>query len=168
MNHIKTFDYRTGKRDFTMNRTAVRAVIKKDDLYLLIYLTESKEFKFPGGGVKKNETLTDCLIREVLEESGYHISKVIKEIGFIDQLHDDIYDCNKDFSMRSIYYECTVSNDTSKLALDDYELDLGFTPMWVPLHKALEINRIKLKSGSNYHWTERETYMLEHLKNSYI
>ncbi len=166
MKHIKTFDYRDTLKDQVINRVAVRGVIKKNDLFLMIYLTQSNEYKFPGGGVEENETLLDCLTREVLEESGYSISKVIKEIGYIDQFHNDIYEHDKDFTMRSIYYECEVSDTYFELCLDGYELELGFKPVWVRLDDAIKVNEKKLEIGSEYHWTERELFMLKYLKKA--
>ena len=62
-------------------RVAVRGIIFKKGQLLLIQ-SNFEELKFPGGGQEKGESDIDTLVREVLEETGYHvIRESVKEFG---------------------------------------------------------------------------------------
>lgn len=53
----------------------VRLVVFKGSELLLLKKAAKKNYTFPGGVVKENETLKEGLIREVLEEIGTQITK---------------------------------------------------------------------------------------------
>lgn len=54
----------------TIHRHAVRAVIFRGQELLMIHSTKVGDYKFPGGGVDRDETHEQALIREVKEECG--------------------------------------------------------------------------------------------------
>ena len=56
--------------DLIKERIAVRGVIYKKDKLLLVHSNRGY-YKFPGGGVEKEESLEEGLIREIREETGY-------------------------------------------------------------------------------------------------
>lgn len=59
------------------------------------------DYKFPGGGVEGNESHSECLIREVAEETGY-INFIIKDkAGSVIERNLDEYDNNALFQMTS-------------------------------------------------------------------
>ncbi|XFA99633.1 NUDIX hydrolase [Candidatus Izemoplasma sp. B36] len=167
MKKIHIFDKEDLRNKTNPNRYATRAVIFKDNKILLLYLTETKEFKFPGGGVEKDESFDDALIREAKEEAGVNISNIKSCLGYIDQIYPDKYNHTKTFYMRSIYYICEISNNYQKQNLSKQEISLGFTPKWVSLEEAIKTNQTRLNIGSNHHWTKRELYMLKYLKENY-
>lgn len=59
------------------NRPKVRAtgVLVKDDSILLVkqVLKEQSHWNLPGGGLEPGDTLGNCLIREIREETGLHV-----------------------------------------------------------------------------------------------
>lgn len=59
------------------------AVCVNADRQLLMILQgkpeEDKRWSVPAGGLEQNETLEECCIREVYEETGYH-ARIVKEI----------------------------------------------------------------------------------------
>ena len=70
-------------------RKAAKAVIEKDGKLLLIY-TNQGDYKFPGGGYKNSENAAECIVREMLEETGYQVEKVGKLFGIVlEQKVDD-------------------------------------------------------------------------------
>ena len=166
MKHIYTYDSREIKTRIEAKRIAVRAVIQKDDLTLLIYLKKTDEYKFPGGGLEDLESYEEGMKREVLEEAGAKVVNTLNCIGYIDQIYPDKYVVGETFSMRSIYYQCDVIENVKALNLDDYEKELGIEPVWVTLDIAIEANEKRLLKGSEYHWTERELFMFKYLKKS--
>ena len=54
-------------------RPSARAVILKGDKIALVYATEEKYYKFPGGGIHEDEDKKEALIREVREETGLNV-----------------------------------------------------------------------------------------------
>ena len=165
MKEIHTFDNRKNKTKCLPNRFASRAVIFKNDMILLLYLTKTNEYKFPGGGVEDNESFEDALIRETNEEAGVQIKEVLSCLGYIDQIYPDIYVQSTTFYMRSIYYLCNIYDEFKAQKLSGYELKLGLKPIWVKLDDAIKINELRIKNGTDYHWTSRELYMLKHLRD---
>lgn len=130
----------------------------------MVFSEVSNEYKFPGGGVKDLEIREYALRREVMEEVGKKISSVNESLGYVDQIYNDIYDERKYFFLRSFYYFCEVYDDDYKQELDVYERELLFVPKWVTIDEAIEVNQKKYDSGSEYHWTERELFVLKKIK----
>ena len=145
-------------------RDSVRAIILKNNKILLVYSEESKEYKFPGGGINEHEIRHIALRREVLEEVGKKVNSVNEPLGYVDQMYNDIYDDRKYFFLRSFYYFCSVLDEDFEQDLDIYEQNLRFVPRWVEIDEAIRVNQIKFDNGSEYHWTERELYVLKLLK----
>ena len=165
MKELRIFDYRTVKNESKPNRIATRAVILRGDNLLMAYLKKTDEYKFPGGGMEPNESYESTMIRETKEETGAIITNIIKCLGYIDQIYPDKYDSNSLFHMRSIYYLCDIDENLSEQELSKAEMALDFVAMWVPIDEAIATNQKRIDIGSKYHWTERELYMLQHLKN---
>ena len=165
MEKIKVFDYRKEKGTLPeLTRQASRAVIIDGHKILMIKLNATSEFKFPGGGVENDESLEDALKRETMEEAGVKINNVRKCLGYIDQVYPDIYHGQSIFYMRSFYYLVSIDRQMLPTNHSSSEQKLGFTPEWVDLDDAIITNRDRCKQGSEYHWTERELYMLEYIK----
>ncbi len=165
MKEIHTFDLRENKSETpSILRTASRAVALKENLLLLIYLKETQEYKFPGGGVESQEDPVSAMIRETKEEAGATITKIHSALGYIDQINPDKYDATKTFYMRSIYYLVDVAKEMSQLQLSGYETELGFEPKWVTLEEAISVNQNRINLGSKHHWTMRELWMLNYIK----
>lgn len=145
-------------------RDSVRAIILRDGKILMVYSEESNEYKFPGGGLKDFEAKEPALKREVLEEVGKRVNSVNESLGYVDQIYNDIYDNRKYFFLRTYYYFCEVDKQESEPELNLYERELHFVPRWVTLDEAIQKNQEKFDKGFEYHWTERELYVLKKLK----
>ena len=148
-------------------REAVRAVIFQGNKLLLIYSTVRGDYKFPGGGIKRGESGDEALRREIREECGAELTTVGRLIGQVKEerpAFDKEFDT---FVMTSRYYLCTVDKEEiSEQELDDYEADLGFTPVWITPDDALKANeKILAEDGSPPVWTKRETRFLQALIN---
>jgi 8-oxo-dGTP pyrophosphatase MutT (NUDIX family) len=151
----------------TFHRHAVRAVILRGQELLMIYSASVGDYKFPGGGVDEGETHEQALVREVNEECGMLLLLMGDEICRVieyDQPEKQEYDV---FKMTSCYYPCEVQDDFGPQKLDDYEVDLGFIPVWIHLDRALEINQALLKTSSPPKWLSREVLVLDYLKQKF-
>jgi 8-oxo-dGTP pyrophosphatase MutT (NUDIX family) len=150
----------------TIERTAVRAVIQRGENLLMILSANVGDYKFPGGGIHAGETHEDALRREVCEECGAELSCIGEEIGAVIEYDHDTETDFDTFKMTSHYYRCEVTDGFGAQKLDDYEKDLGFTPVWIPVEVALQENKFLLNSEDPPQWLRREIFILEHLRNN--
>jgi len=145
-------------------RNAVRAIIIKNTQILMVYSKKNDEYKFPGGGVKENETQEMALLREIDEEIGGTIVDIRCKIGTVIEYNKSKEDAFDYFKMISNYYEVKIEDNLHDQNLDDYEKELMFIPRWTTLKEALAINKKTMKSSmTKTKWIERETYVLNEL-----
>lgn len=146
-------------------RKAVRAIIIKDKKILMVH-SKNKDYKFPGGGIKKDEGYIEALKREVEEETGYVCSSIGKQIGIVTEKSKDKYVNNRIFKMISYYYFAEVLNIRKPQKLDPYEAKLQFKPEWINIDEAINNNEsiISLGKESTPNWIFREIYVLKKIK----
>ena len=158
----KLLDFNNGK---IILRKAVRAIILKNDKILMVFLGKTKEYKFPGGGVEENEIPEEALKREVLEEVGYTVNKVIEKIGTMTEYAIANEGKGNIFKMVSEYYIADVEDNQNEQELDEYEKELKYKPYWIEIEKAYNVNKDIIDNKSDITpWIKRETRVLEILK----
>ncbi len=152
-----------GKR--LQTRTAVRAVIIKDDQLLMV--TNNKgDIKFPGGGVELTENHEQAVVREVLEETGHSVATVEEQIGVVVERRIDSYVDDMIFEMTSHYYRCQVTGAIEAMNLDDYEAEMNFEPKWVAIDEAIRQNEGVVNTSTANPWVKRELFVLRELKKT--
>jgi 8-oxo-dGTP pyrophosphatase MutT (NUDIX family) len=149
----------------TICRTAVRAVILREQDLLMVFSSAVGDYKFPGGGVDDGESHEQALARELREECGVSLLSVDGELGVVIE-----YNIPKEaefdvFKMTSHYYFCQAGDGFGTQKLDEYEKNLGFKPVWVDIDHALSTNRSLLNSDKIPEWLRREIFVLEYLKS---
>ena len=150
------------------SRPSARAIIIKDDQVLLIYSRKYDYYKFPGGGIDKNETNIDALIREVKEETGYQIiPESIKEFGRVLRKQADSFYDKQIFVQENFYYLCDIGDEIADIKLDDYEKDEGFTTVWINPLSAAKHNHDLKDFGADKTLVNRDEKVLE-LLNDYL
>lgn len=149
-------------------RHAVKGIIirntEKPEI-LLIY-TNKGDYKFVGGGVKKNENDSETLRREIMEECGFEMVSMSECKCVTIEQNVDIFNPNKIFKMVSRYYFCEVDSEKQYLqSLDDYEQKQEFHSEWIGIEKAIENNQQLLKSNLKdiNPWVRRDTDVLMHV-----
>jgi 8-oxo-dGTP pyrophosphatase MutT (NUDIX family) len=162
-NKIDISQYRT-----TCAREAARAIIHFNGLLLLIFSENVGDYKFPGGGIEQNESHSQCLIREVKEESGYTVTHIGKKLIEITEYNQSNNSSDELFKMVSHYYVCSVTDTVGNQNLDEYELKLGFVPKWIKVEDAIKSNKaIKNGNSSKPAWLDREIWALEQLQKTF-
>ncbi len=111
-------------------RPSARALIIKDGKILLSYETNTGVYMSPGGGLEEGETLEECVIRELREETGYEVKPLKHFVIFNEYSFETLYISN--------YFICEVTGE-SKRCLTDTEIEHGITPVWVDINKVLSI-----------------------------
>lgn len=152
-----------GKVNF---REAVRGIIIKENKILMVH-SKNKDYKFPGGGIKRGERHIEALKREVEEETGYVCNEINEQIGIVTEKSKDRYVNDRIFKMISYYYLAEVSNVRTSQKLDPYEAKLEFKPEWVEIEHAIKNNEKIIESGTEpiANWIYRETYVLRQIQN---
>ena len=141
-------------------RTAVRGIIERDGKYLIIH-SKYGDYKFPGGGAHEGESLTDTLIREVREETGYEVLiESIEEYMKVNEKRkgepEDLLD------MDSYYFFCQVSEIAGDRDLDDYEEEYDYQVAWMTLEDIIAKNE-SVENHENIPWVSRETLVMKEL-----
>ena len=149
----------------TVERQAARGIILNRTQLLLVYSPVAREYKFPGGGVNNGETPVKTLEREVLEECGARVTRVVREIGFIVEYANAVEPKFETFKMTSHIFLCQADAFVAPQKLGGYEIQLAFQPCWVEINQALEHNKSRLESSDPSPWLAREIFMLEYVKD---
>lgn len=152
-------------RGWTVLREAVRGIVLDGRKLLMIYSERNGDYKFPGGGVERGENHEAALRREVAEETGRQVARIIEPFGRMieyDLPLEKDYDL---FKMTSYYYRCQVGGETGRQNLDQYEQELGFLPVWVEIDTAIDRNASLLAdSNSLPRWVKRELQVLQKIR----
>ncbi|MFP4521556.1 MAG: NUDIX domain-containing protein [Fibrobacterota bacterium] len=103
-------------------RIRVAALVREKNRYLVVKHEKNgaEYILFPGGGVKRGETLKDALRREVLEETGY-LSKPLD----IVLVNDSICPEGGKHTV-NIYFRTEIIKDTGKASKDPAVIDRFF------------------------------------------
>lgn len=122
-----------------IKRTAARAIIFLGDNLLMVE-NDNHEVKFPGGGVEMNETETNALTREVLEETGYKVIKdSIKAFGSVEEIR---LSSSKDkiWNQTNKYYFCKVEDTKTSPNYSLSEKELNFNVIYISIDDAIKRN----------------------------
>lgn len=147
-------------------RVAVRGIIFIEGKLLLIE-SGFGEVKFPGGGQESREDDSDTLIRETLEETGYHVVPgSIREFGEVEELRLSTRE-PKIWHQINRYYFCDVDEEKEACRYTENEKKRGFRQVCLTLEEAVECNwRILCREGA-LPWNQREYQVLKLLQESH-
>ena len=115
---------------WSRERIACRGIIVKDGKILVSRLAENGVIMTPGGGLEGNESLEECCIREVAEETGYTVT-ALKLAAQINEYYEDV-------TYPSYYFTGEIAGVTAR-RLTSQETEFGLEPAWIPLTEALDI-----------------------------
>jgi 8-oxo-dGTP diphosphatase len=130
---IEIYSDGISKEDANLNNKSVacRAIVKKDDKYCLMHLTKHNIFTTPGGRIEDNESLEECLEREVLEETGIIVKALEKKVTTTEYFVDSVWTMH--------YFTVEIIEMGKEIHLTDEEKDLGMEPVWKTLEEVLDI-----------------------------
>lgn len=159
----KTF-YRQAARGIIIGAPTGEAAV--DRRLLLLYSAKNGDYKFPGGGVMAHESFQQALEREILEECGARLARIVGEFGKVIEYDSPMDENYEVFKMDSYYYLCEIEAELSAPQFDAYEQELGFSPVWVDVDTAIRTNTAILESNTldQPRWTKRDTWVLQLVK----
>ncbi len=107
-------------------------------------------YQFPGGHPEENESKKDCLIREVMEETGIELN-VDEEPFLCITTYDNNYFGSGKKVLNSIYYYRTFTDslpDLSKTHYDELELATDFNLYYVNFNTLEKFLKNAIENGS--------------------
>ena len=128
-------------------RTACRGFIIKDGKILICHELVDKQFFSPGGGIEGDETLEECCIREVCEETGLIVS-VKDPIITVNEYYED-------WKYITHYFLCEAVG-TSERNLTNEEIKRGLVPEWVDIDFIRDL------------WSHHDEFEREETRGSYL
>lgn len=146
-------------------RHSARCINIKNGLVAMVHSIKYNYYKFPGGGIEKDESKECAMIREALEEAGLVvIPESVKEYGYVHRIQKSDHDDADYFVQDNYYYHCEVEESVQPQNLDDYEADEKFTLEYVEPDSAIFVNRNVNHGPTEQMMLEREAKVLECLK----
>lgn len=120
-------------------RNAAKAVMLYDGKILVNQCVNAEHgvfYDLPGGGQHLFESMEDAVIREVLEETGYHV-KIDRFLGVAEEIYDNPITRKKYFEyahrILHIFLVSLVSNAQSTATELDFQQSAS---VWMPLSEA--------------------------------
>lgn len=111
-------------------RTGCRGIVIKNSLMLISHEINSDCCLIPGGGLEENETLEECCVREIQEETGYIVKPVCRFLTMNEYYEDCKY--------VSHYFLCDITGEAEQ-HLTEAEKERGLIPEWAEPEKMLEL-----------------------------
>ena len=125
---------------FRWTRKTARAIIYKDKKVLLVYSDFYNDYTFPGGGVRKNESYSSALQRELSEEIGAKKIKIIGAFGQTLEYRIDYKSIDSNYRQLSKYFLVNVLV-YGEQNLEPKEALHGVNPTWIRPSDALKHNQ---------------------------
>lgn len=127
---IKNIYGETFYEKYTKSREGCRGIVVRDGFILLSYEQTTDFWVTPGGGIEPGETLNDCCVREIEEETGY-IVKPLNHYLILNEYYDEWKYINN-------YFICKIKRQGS-INLTKTEAERKLTHKWISVDKALKI-----------------------------
>lgn len=146
-------------------RHSARCIHIQNGLVAMVHSMKYNYYKFPGGGIEKDESREQAMMRETLEEAGLTvIPESVKAYGYVHRIQRDDHDDADFFVQDNYYYLCDVEERIQAQKLDAYESDEKFTFEYVDPDRAIFVNRNADHGEIDQIMLEREAKGLELLK----
>lgn len=129
------------------SRTACRGFVVKDGRILICHEIEDKQFFSPGGGIEDGESLEDCCVREICEETGV-LAKPIKHLITVNEYYED-------WKFITHYFICEKIGDGA-VHLTKEEVSRGLVPEWADIEFIRDL------------WSRHNEFEREETRGSYL
>ena len=114
----------------TKSRIACRGILIRDGKLLLVHEEKIDHWMIPGGGLEAGESLEECCIREMQEETG--------TVVLPKQHYLTLHEYYGPWCFTSHYFLCD-SQGTAQQHLTEQEAETGLKPKWIRWEDALEL-----------------------------
>lgn len=115
---------------YTKVREACRGIVIKNEKILLTYEVNTDQWFIPGGGLENNESIQECCVRELAEETGC-VVEANKQYLTINEYYEE-------WLFISHYFICDHVGETER-TLTEREVEVGLEPRWISFNEAINI-----------------------------
>lgn len=109
---------------YSKTRVGCRGIVIEDGKLLVSREEVTDWWLIPGGGLEKDETLRECCVREILEETGY-IVEPMEEFLIMNEYYEE-------YRYISHYFICKAIGKGEQ-HLTESEQKRGLIPAWVEI-----------------------------------
>jgi len=123
-------------KKYSIKKSARAILFNEDNKIAIIYVSKDNYHKLPGGSFEGDENFDSALKREILEETGFEVKSIEKEVGMVLEFRND-----KNWEALFINY-CVIAKTDGigiEQAFTDYESEHGFELKWMGLDEAISI-----------------------------
>lgn len=147
---------------YTFVRNSARSIILRDGKVAMIHSLKQDYYKFPGGGIEKDESPAEAMIRETREEAGLVVRpETVREYGYVHRIQRGGMDPNECFIQDNFYYFCEAEEEILPPQMEDYEVEAGFELEFVDARRAIRTNRESALDNRYHTMLQREAQVLE-------
>ena len=120
-----------------IHKKSAGGIVHSSGKFLTLYVTKYGEVVFPKGTIELGETPEQAAIREISEETGYHV-RIRAPLGRVSYQFDE--DDGKRYRKTVYHYlfELVDENEQPKPNHEDHENDEGIENLWLPFDDTLE------------------------------
>lgn len=149
---------------YTFVRNSARSIILRSGKVAMVHSLKQDYYKFPGGGIEKDESPVEAMIRETREEAGLIVRPdTVREYGYVHRIQRGGQDPNECFIQDNFYYLCEAEDEILPPQMEDYEAEAGFTLEFVDACHAIRVNRASALDNRYHTMLNREARVLEML-----
>lgn len=119
--------------DITERKYRARGVIVNSNNEILLGYCDSV-YQFPGGHLEDNETIMDCLLREITEETGIELEKDIPKLFYRIKYYNRNWPeegINRYTEFDYFLIKTDEKYNTNNMHLDERESELGYELRYV-------------------------------------
>ena len=129
---MKTIDIYGENRfeQYSKVREACRGIVFDNGRILLTYEVNTDQWFIPGGGLEDKESIRECCVRELAEETGCVVES--------KEHYLTINEYYEEWLFVSHYHICEYIGETER-ALTEREMEAGLEPRWISLNEAIDI-----------------------------
>jgi 8-oxo-dGTP pyrophosphatase MutT (NUDIX family) len=128
-------------------RIACRGFVVENGKILICHEIVDKQFFSPGGGIEKDETLEECCVREICEETGI-VTKVNSHLITVNEYYED-------WQFITHYFICEAVGEANT-HLTNEEVRRGLVPEWIDIEFIRDL------------WSRHDEFTREETRGSYL